>query len=383
MPPVVAHFVYSYLFRTGSWVYGQLTHMTRFTPIVLTDWTQNLGIFPFPRVHDYSRIGRPRKALLCLSKGRLTRPRPAYYEWVLRRRRARLIHSHFGPGGVAMLELKRRTGLPLVTAFYGEDASRLPRDPVWQRAYAELFSEGDLFLAEGSAMRRTLTNLGCRPERIVVQRLGVPLETLPFVLRRPDPSGLVRILIAATFREKKGIPDALRAVARIRQRHPRLMVTLLGDATDRDDELEEKARILELLRELEGTVNWLGFKPYPIFREALLTHHVYLSPNRTGRNGDSEGGAPVSLIEAQATGMPVVATTHADIPEVVVDGKTGLLSAEHDLNALTENLERLVMTPAMWEPMGTAGRAHVEQNYNVRIQVAKLEDLYDSLLQSR
>ncbi len=380
--PVVAHFVYSYLFGTGSWIYGQLTHMRRFAPIVLTNETENLDIFSVPRIYDYSRLGRSWRALLCLSKGRLHGARPVYFERVLRRERARLIHSHFGPGGVDMLGLKRSTGLPLVTTFYGADASQLPRDSRWQRAYAELFGEGDLFLAEGNAMRQTLMDLGCRPERVVVQHLGVPLDTLPFVPRRPDPSGEVKILVAATFREKKGVPDALEAVARLRRRHTGLRVTLIGDATDRPDELEEKARILHLVKDLDGAVSWLGFQPYPRFKEALLTHHLFLSPSHTAANGDSEGGAPVSLIEAQATGMPVVSTTHADIPEVVVHGRTGLLSPERDLDALAENLERLVTTPSLWEPMGAAGRAHVEEHYNVAIQASLLEDRYEKLLQA-
>jgi colanic acid/amylovoran biosynthesis glycosyltransferase len=209
-------------------------------------------------------------------------------------------------------------------------------------------------------MRQSLLDLGCPPEKVVVQQLGVSLDQLPFVPRRPDPSGVVRILIAATFREKKGIPDALRAVARARRHYPRLEVTLLGDASDKPGDREEKARIMALLPTLEGAVRCLGFQPYSVFRQALLDHHLFLSPSRTACDGDSEGGAPVSLLEAQATGMPVLSTRHADIPEVVVDGKSGLLSPEGDLETLAANLMQLIRSPALWEPMGAAGRAHVE-----------------------
>jgi colanic acid/amylovoran biosynthesis glycosyltransferase len=80
--------------------------------------------------------------------------------------------------------------------------------------------------------------------------------------------------------------------------------------------------------------------------------------------------------------MPVVSTLHADIPEVVLDGKSGLLSSETDLEGLTENLDRLVSTPTLWESMGAEGRAHVEAHYNIQTQVAKLESLYNRLLES-
>ena len=108
-------------------------------------------------------------------------------------------------------------------------------------------------------------------------------------------------------------------------------------------------------------MNWVGFQPYSVFQKLLLEHHIFLSPSVTARDGDSEGGAPVSIIEAAATGMPVVASTHADIPEVVVDGESALLSPERDVDALAQNLERLVTEPHVWEPMGRRGRAHVQR----------------------
>ena len=380
--PVVGHVVEPYLFQTGSWVYGQLTHLKRYAPIVLTARTENLDQFPFEPVFNYGTLGRTQKALLGLWKHRRRGLKDAFYERALRSRQARLIHAHFGPAGVAMLGVKRATRLPLVTTFYGADVSAVPRALTWRRHYARLFHEGDLFLAEGPAMRRALIGLGCAPEKVVVQHLGVALEQLPFSPRRPDPSGIVRILIAATFREKKGIPDALRAVARARRIYPRLQVTLLGDATQKPGDREEKTRILALLPALEGTVQCLGFQPHSVFRNALLQHHIFLSPSRTARDGDTEGGAPVSLLEAQATGMPVLSTRHADIPEVVVNGQSGLLSPEGDLETLTDNLTQLILTPARWAAMGAAGRAHLEAHHDLSTHAAKLEGLYDRVLWS-
>ena len=381
--PTVAHFVSPYLFSTGSWIYGQLVHAQQYKPIVLTDQTVNLDVFPFEPIYTYENVSAPRKALLCLGKGRLRGAREPFFERVLRRQKPCLMHAHFGTSAVEMLELKRRLGFPLVTAFYGADASQAPRDPVRRERYQRLFSIGDLFLAEGNAMRRALMTLGCPAHKIVIQRLGVNLDTLPFVVRRPDPSGVIRILIAGTFREKKGIPDALRAVKRVRSRYPRLEVTLIGDSAGKPGDEDEKKTIMPLLAQLNGAIRWLGFLPYPAFREALLTHHLFLSPSRTATDGDSEGGAPVSIIEAEATGIPVVSTLHADIPEVVVAGQTALLSAERDVDSLAENLERLVAQPDLWEPMGRAGRAHVEEHHDVRKQVRRLEDIYSRLVYER
>ena len=376
--PVAAHCCTPYLFATGSWIYSQLQHLRQHRAIVLTDRTENLDVFPFEEVYAYNEIHPVRQAYHCLRRRRLSGGRDHFFESVMRRRGARLIHCHVGYVGWEMLEVKRRLGVPMVTSFYGADASRLPREAVWRARYDELFEHGELFLAEGEAMRATLAELGCPKERIVVQHLGVAVDAFPFVARRPD--GVVRVLMAATFREKKGIPDALRAIERLRSHHDRLRVTLIGDSMGAPGDEEEKRTILDLVRRLEGVVRWTGFQPYPVFQRALLEHDLFLSPSRTARDGDNEGGAPVSLIEAQATGMPIVSTRHCDIPEVVVDGSSGHLTEERDVDGIAASLERMITAPArVWEAMGRAARAHIEKEYNVRTQIARLEALYERL----
>ena len=88
-----------------------------------------------------------------------------------------------------------------------------------------------------------------------------------------------------------------------------------------------------------------------------------LLTNITAQNGDTEGGAPVAILEVQATGLPVISSYHADIPEVVVDGKSALLAPERDVETLAKHLWYLVEHPDVWGAMGRAGREHVEQEY--------------------
>ena len=78
--------------------------------------------------------------------------------------------------------------------------------------------------------------------------------------------------------------------------------------------------------------------------------------------------------------MPVVSTFHADIPAVVLDRKSGLLSPERDIEALTANLEFLVTHPEIWEEMGRQGRAHIEKEYDIKIQATRLQEIYAALL---
>ena len=88
----------------------------------------------------------------------------------------------------------------------------------------------------------------------------------------------------------------------------------------------------------------------------------------------------MALIEMSAYGMPIVSTFHCDIPEVVLDGKSGFLVPEKDTKGLAERLEHLINHPELWEPMGRAGRKHIEEEFNIVKQSVKLEEIYDSLL---
>jgi colanic acid/amylovoran biosynthesis glycosyltransferase len=279
--------------------------------------------------------------------------------------------------------VKEKIGIPMVTTFYGIDMSLTPRDPKWARKYKVLFAQGERFLAEGTHMRRCLIELGCPEAKVIVQHLGVDLGELAFVPRKIGPDGLIHVLVAGGFKEKKGIPSALEAFARVRQRYKNLRLTLIGDSSGQPREEEEKQRIVEVMAKhhLNGSVRWLGYQTYPVFRKILGTHHLFLSPSVTARDGDSEGGSPVSITEAQATGMPIISTFHADIPDVVLHGKSGLLSREHDLDALTANLEYLVDHPELWEAMGRSGREHIEHEYNIEIQARKLEEIYSVILE--
>ena len=105
-----------------------------------------------------------------------------------------------------------------------------------------------------------------------------------------------------------------------------------------------------------------------------------MQPSVTAQNGDSEGGAPTTLLEAQACGVPVVSSLHADIPEVVLDGTSGFLVPERDSDSIAERLESLITHQEICATMGKEGRKHIELNYNISKEIVKLETVYDNLL---
>lgn len=291
---------------------------------------------------------------------------------LLRREGVRVLHAHFGQTGVHALPLRRRSRLPLVTSFYGEDASRLGRDPVWRARYLSLFAEGDAFLAEGPFMRERLVRLGCPRDKLRVVPICIPVERYPFRARRPRPPGeAVRLFFCASFREKKGLRWALEAVARARREHPTLRLRIGGDGP-------ERARVVALVQGLglADCTELLGFLPHARMLEEMHAADLFLQPSVTAANGDDEGGAPTTLLEAQACGLPVLATHHADIPNVVAEGETGLLAPERDADRLAQHLLLLLKSPERWAGMGECGRERMERFHDVRVVVERLEAVY-------
>lgn len=371
--PVVAHYVWEYLCPRANWIYNQIHGLERYQPVVLSGSARNAADYPMEKLYFYPPSFFQRRYLRGLARtaGRLLGGEDAYFTKILRNSGARLLHAHYGPQGFRAMKLKEGANLPLVVTFYGYDVIKVPRDPAWARRYKELFARADHFLTEGSHMKACLVDLGCPPERITVQHLGAEMSKIEFRPRVLD-DGPVRVLMAAAFVEKKGFVDGIHAFAKA-SRSRSMELTIIGDGPLRP---QIEAAIAE--ERLEN-VRLLGYQPYAVLMAEAERAHIFMHPSVTAANGDTEGGAPVCLIDMQASGLPVISTTHADIPEVVIDGRTGLLVPEHDIDGLAERLNYLVDHPQTWSVMGAAGRAHVQKEYDIAEQRRKLEIIYDRL----
>jgi colanic acid/amylovoran biosynthesis glycosyltransferase len=365
-----------YLPITETWIYSQIEHLSLYKPVVYATETINLDIFPTEGLRKLKAAGKYR----LLSRLLLY----ASFFFYMKKDKPALIHAHFGPSGHSFLPLKKLSGTPLITSFYGYDLSKLIKErPKWKNKYKALFKRGELFLVEGSHMKKSLMELGCPEEKVLVQHLGIDLEQIPFVPRKTGSDGPFNILIAGSFREKKGLPFAVEAFGRLQNNHPslELRLTVIGDSSGNTQEERQKNMILETIRKyrLSETVRMVGYQPYTVFIEELYRHHIFLSPSICSADGDTEGGVPVSIIEASASGMPVVSTMHCDIPEVIIDGESGYLAPEKDVDGLVQALELLVLNTESWGIIGRKGREHIEEHYDVRKQIKRLEEIYDTI----
>ncbi|HEX5132869.1 MAG TPA: glycosyltransferase [Candidatus Krumholzibacteria bacterium] len=380
---VVLHSTGSWLPQTETWLHTQI----RFLPPDIENHigcerTENLDQFPQPNIHCMR--AQPAWRTLCDRALRKLRIRHylGYLDQAARDSGARVLHSHFGFTGWRDLAVARRNGLAHVVTFYGADIQFYPRRrPEWRARYREMFRHVDAVLCEGPHMGREIVALGCPEEKVRVHHLGIDLDLIPFEPRTWSPGEPLRVLLAGSFREKKGFPDALEALGRIRD-DAKLEITIIGDANREERAVREKQIILQTIARcgLGAQTRLLGYQPYQTLMDEARRHHVLVSPSVTAADGDTEGGAPVTLIEMSASGMMIASTTHCDIPGVIVHGRTGFLSPERDVTALTANLRRIIAKPAAWRTMQMAGRKHIETEFDARRQGERLAAIYRGLV---
>ncbi len=373
----VVHVMERWLGATETFIHDALCALQRTRPVVVARDFENLDRFPTPPGGALHRSPPPRgsAAWAFSALSRRLRGGEPHLERLLAREGARAVHAHFGPAACWAAVAALRARLPLLASFYGYDLSVEAFVREMRPHYEELFRTGSVFRVEGTAMKRRLAALECPEERIRVHRIGVDPPRYRFRAREDPGAGAVRLLMCGRMVAKKGHIVALRALARALEQDRRLRLRLVGDGPDRPA-VERVARELDL----GDRVAFLGALPRGLFIQELDFAHLYLQPSLTAPDGDSEGGAPAALLEAQAAGLPVVATRHADIPEVVREGQSALLAPEGDADALAAALLEMAARPDRWEAMGRAGRAHVESAHDARRLAADLERLYDELV---
>jgi colanic acid/amylovoran biosynthesis glycosyltransferase len=256
---------------------------------------------------------------------------------------------------------------PVVTSFYGYDATMEKILKHWRKRYKALFAHGRLFVAEGPAMGMRLEALGAPRERVRVLPLIAGVDALAW--RAPRSSGGIRVAMAGRFVEKKGFALGIAAFAAAMGGSPATL-TLMGDGPEGPALRRQVDRL-----GLADQIKFLPFASRAEYREMLAESDVLLQPSLTARSGDCEGGAPTVLLDAQAIGTIVVASDHADIP-FVVDPTAAYLSAEGDLDALTASLARAGESRGEWRDRSSAGRLHVEMQHAPQAVARRRDDIY-------
>jgi len=284
-----------------------------------------------------------------------------------------IIQCHFGSNGNIGAFLKQM-GIEgkLVTMFHGCDI----REGVEKggEIYNQLFNHGDYFLAISDYNYRNLVRFGVSAEKIIFHPVGIEIDKFPFKWKKKNKiSPTIIVLTVARLVVEKGFEYSIMAIKEALKRNPdlHLQYYIVGEGP-----LEEGLKKIVKELKLESIVKYLGSMDQAQVAKEMSMAHIFLLPSIAE-------ALPVVLMEAQAVGLPIVATDVGSVAEVIVDGKSGFLVPSRDVNALVEKIEYLIEHPELWPKMGRYGRKFIEENYDIRKLNQKLLKIYQNIIKGK
>jgi colanic acid/amylovoran biosynthesis glycosyltransferase len=276
-----------------------------------------------------------------------------------------IIHCHFGMEGIAMMQFEGRfkKKIPYVTSFYGYDISSLPvASKKYRRNLVRLLQRGTGFFAEGPELKKKVLAFGCPNEKCAINPLLIPVDDYPVKRRFRVPGDPVKFLFVGRFQEKKGLHLFLRAIGRLKNKLHNFTIDIVGAGP-----MQAIYEQIIAENDLQPFITWLGMLRHDEIIAMMKDYDFLVHPSITAADGDSEGGAPTIVIEAQAVGLPVITSTHADIPFII--GYQDLLARENDIGSLVETIEKMVNSAQM-EDYAQKGRQKVRQMHDLNLNTS-------------
>lgn len=297
-----------------------------------------------------------------------------------------LVHVHhpFISGSLAILYCRRR-GIPIVFTNH-------TRYDLYTQAYTtgvvEIISETaieaylpnfcrsiDLVIAPSPGMRDVLINMGVDVHIEVIPN-GVNLKPFKNNKERKDRAAFgfkesdVLLIYVGRLGPEKNLQFLLRAFAGAAQAYDHIGLVLVGDGPERDN-LQDRVRYMQL----DKMVRFAGFVPYEQLPPYLAMADAFVTASVTEVH-------PLSVIEAMASGLPVLGINSPGIADTIVDGETGYLAKEEDLAVFTAKLVRLITEHEKRKKMGKLAQQAAEQ-YSIENTTQQLLDQYQRLIEAK
>jgi colanic acid/amylovoran biosynthesis glycosyltransferase len=317
------------------------------------------------------------KAVSFLSSRRVSQIPEVLVRWADRTIDARLaavwkrcqvdvILAEYATTGVMVASSALAAGVPLVVHCHGFDVYHDQILEANRAAYQQLFRLAAGFVVVSEDMREQVARLGAPSSRIHYNPCGV--DTSVFTAADPGANPPIAVSVGR-FIEKKAPWATILAFAKVLRQIPDARLVMAGEGP-----LLNMCKQLTLAMGAEHAVSFVGRQSHEQIGQLMRTARVFVQHSVRALDGDSEG-TPVAVLEASASGLPVVATAHAGIKDVVLDGETGLLVGELDVEAMADRLLRVLGQPSLAQKLGECGRTYIASNFSMEHSISRLHTI--------
>ncbi|HKY30578.1 MAG TPA: glycosyltransferase [Pyrinomonadaceae bacterium] len=279
--------------------------------------------------------------------------------------------AEFAPTATLIMDACKQTQIPLIAHFHGFDAYRRSTLESFGHRYPELFQSAAAIIAVSRDMQDQLVELGAPREKLHYNSCGADTS----IFHGADPLNSPPTFVAVgRFVDKKAPHLTLLAFKATVEVVREARLIMLGDGP-----LWEACYQIRKALGLSESVELLGPQSQSDVAGIMRKARSFVQHSIKTQDGDSEG-TPVAVLEAGASGLPVVATRHAGIKEAVIEGKTGLLIDEGDITAMAEQMIRLAKDPSLAARLGTAAREWILAEYSMEKSIANLWTIIEGAL---
>ncbi len=279
-----------------------------------------------------------------------------------------VVLAEYGHIGILAHALLKDTHIPLVVHFHGIDAYQKALLHQRKQKYQEMFAYSRGVIAVSRDMEQQLISLGAPAEKVFYNTYGVDIDL--FNQTAPSLAG-PNLLAVGRFVDKKAPYLTILAFKKVLRAVPEARLTILGDGP-----LWHVCMTMVRSLNLERAVRLLGAVGQNEVASLMQKTRVFVQHSIVAQSGDSEG-TPNTILEAGASGIPVVSTKHAGIKDIVQHGETGFLVEEGDIEKMAHHMICLLQNPSLADKMGNAARTYIRSNHQLE---KSLDNLYTILL---
>jgi glycosyltransferase involved in cell wall biosynthesis len=273
------------------------------------------------------------------------------------------LHAHFAtsPAMVAFLTHKL-LDIPYTFTAHAKDIYVSPQ----KLLRAKIEAAEAVITCTGYNLQYLRSQFGALSNKVRCVHHGLDLSEFEFRPTRTRSDDISLVLAVARLVEKKGLPHLLTALDILRKRGWRLHAEIIGDGPMRAT-LESQARSLGLA----DMVTFFGAQPHEKVRQAYRNASLFVLPCTVAENGDRDG-IPNVLLEAMASGLPVISTEVSGIPELIESEGDGLLVSPNKPDKLANAMERILASPELGERLARSARAKIEAQFSLDHGTAEL-----------
>jgi colanic acid/amylovoran biosynthesis glycosyltransferase len=311
------------------------------------------------------------KAWRTLTGADLERETAAAYLKLFRERQIDAVLAEYGEMGVQVMNATIIADIPLIVHFHGYDASLKSVLEQHRESYPRMFQAAAAIIAVSRSMYRKLIELGAPEGKVHYNPYGVDCNR--FGGAKPGEAPPIFIAVGR-FTDKKAPHNTISAFSEVVKTHPEARLRMVGDGA-----LLEQSQRLAADLNIADAITFLGPQDPTTLQAEMRAARCFVQHSIEAASGDSEG-TPLSILEAGATGLPVVSTRHAGIPDVVIEGRTGFLVDEGDVKGMAKHMSRLASDTQLAQEMGQAARDHVRSQFNTEKSLGNLWRIIQSCM---